>query len=140
MQLILVGADDQILTLEADESPVDAFPCMSSGPIHQDARMQLYSLVTGTFFEDATLLEPLFHSLTEEGPFVHRLDPSLLTQLAGLDEDDIERLAALWAECREVEDLDLQMDDLYEFLFQFIHFCRTAANESDFGLFIYGDD
>jgi hypothetical protein len=136
-EIFLIGSPDRVFELEADENPADIFPCMSSFTVHAEARAQLYTLVTHTFLDDAMELEPLLRELTEDGPNIHQLKPSLVEQLASKDENDIEDLVDHWVQCEPIEELELDADDLNEFLFQLVHFCQTARQGEDLGVYVY---
>ena len=138
-KIIFVGAEDSVAEMAPDENPANEFPCMSSQQFHRDARSQLYALVQGVFLDEAFALEMLEQTLTDDGPYIYRLDPSTQNNLASLDEDGIEQLASAWLECEEIEQLDLAENDLHEFLFQYVHFCQIATND-DLGVYIYSDD
>jgi hypothetical protein len=138
-QIIFVGAPDSVADMEPDENPANEFPCMSSQQFHRDARSQLYALAQGVFLDEAYELEILDQTLTDDGPYIYRLDSRTQDTLAHLEEDAIEALARSWLECEEIEQLDLSENDLHEFLFQYVHFCQTASND-DLGVYIYSDD
>ncbi len=138
-QIIFVGAEDSVAEMAPDDNPANEFPCMSSQQFHRDARSQLYALVQGVFLDEAIALEVLEQTLTDDGPYIYRLDPNTQNNLANLDEDGIEELASTWLECEEIEQLDLAENDLHEFLFQYVHFCQIATND-DLGVYIYSDD
>lgn len=140
MAIIFIASDERVEELELGDNPVDFFPCMPSYGFHRDSRAQLYSLVTGQFLDDAWQMEVLQRGLDDEGPFVYKLDEQLLHRLADLEEDEIGDFAELWQECEEIEALDLEVNDLYEFLFQYAHFCRTAAADDELGLYIFTED
>ncbi len=135
----MIGSEDGIEALEADENPADVFPCMNAQGIHAEARAQLYTLVNRSFLDDAMLLEPLVRQLAEDGPNIHQLDSSLTTQLANRDENDIEELISHWVECEAIEELGLDSEDLSDFLFQLIHFCKTATQGEGLGIYLYTD-
>ena len=137
-QILFLGDPADVADLEADESPVEAFPCMSSQQFHREARAQLYALVMGTFLDEALDLEILERMLTEEGPCIYRLENLLLQRLGELDEGEAEALALEWCTCEEIEQLDLETNDLLGFLFLLVHFCQTAVND-DLSLYIYSD-
>ncbi len=137
-QIIFVAEPDQVDQLEPDENPALSFPCMSSQQFHRDARAQLYALVTGCFVDEAASFEMLHRSLSDEGPFIYTLDQDVTARLARLDEDQLGEIAELWLETTDIEELDQQLNDLYEFIYQYAHFCHTA-NEDDLALFIYSD-
>ena len=136
-EVFLIGAIERVDELEADENPADVFPCMSAFNIHAEARAQLYTLVTHTFLDDAMQLEPLIRELSEDGPNIHQLKPSLVELLSTKDEDEIEELVSHWIQCEPIEELELDADDLNEFLFQLVHFCQTAIQGEDLGVYIY---
>jgi len=137
--IIFVGSDESVEELEVDEDPADSFPCLATGPLYRDARTQLYALVTGVFFDEAWDFEVLSYTLTEEGPWIYRLATELVEQLAELDEDTIGEYAELWLECEELESLDPDLSDLYDFLYHFVHLCRTALDGEDLGVFVYAN-
>lgn len=118
----------------------DSFPCMSTQQFGRDARAQLYSLVAGNFLDDAWSMEVLTRSLSEDGPYIYELDNNIVARLAELDEDDIGEFAELWLECGELESLDLEVNDLYEFMYQLVHFCRTAEAGDDLGVYVFSPD
>ncbi|MBL4680268.1 MAG: hypothetical protein JKY88_06035 [Pseudomonadales bacterium] len=138
-QIIFVASADSVATMEADENPSQAYPCMSSQQFHRDARAQLYALVTGEFLLEASEMEYLDQTLTEEGPFIYILSAHLLKSLARLDEDDVEALSLSWMQCEEIEALDLDANDLHDFMFQLVHFSQIAFND-DLNVYIYSDD
>ena len=138
-QIIFLGAADSIETMPIDENPSESYPCMSSQQFHREARAQLYALVTGEFVDEAGEMEYLDRILSDEGPYIYQLDLILRESLARLDEDQVENLAQIWAECKEIEVMDLVASDLHDFMFQLIHFCQIACND-DLGIYIYSDD
>ncbi|MEX0941567.1 MAG: hypothetical protein WD002_03395 [Pseudomonadales bacterium] len=138
-QIVFVGSDDEVDELELDESPVDSFPCMSTQQFHREARAQLYSLVTGMFLDDAAQLEEVFRPLTDDGPYIYKLNPDLQEKMSRLEDDDIGELAEQWLLCEDLETLDLEVSDLHEFMYQFVHFCYTAERGDELAVFIYSD-
>ena len=137
--IIFIGSDELVEELEPEESLADTFPCLQTGQFDRATRAQLYSLVTHAFLDDAWQFEVLFRSLTEDGPYIYRLDAELVDRLTELDEDDIGKFAELWLECEELESLDPEISDLYDFMYQMVHLCRTAADADDLGVFVYSD-
>ena len=135
----MICSEDGVEALEADENPADAFPCMNAHGIHAEARAQLYTLVTRSFLDDAMLLEPLVRQLAEDGPNIYQLDSSLATQLAEKDENDIEELVSHWVGCEAIEELELDSEDLSDFLFQLVHFCKTTTQGEGLGVYLYSD-
>ena len=138
-QIIFVASADSIASMEIDENPAQSYPCMSSQQFHRDARAQLYALVTGEFLLEASEMEYLDQTFSDEGPYIYTLTKNLLTALARLDEDAVESLSIAWMQCEEIEALDLESNDLHDFMFQLVHFCQIAFND-DLGLYIYSDD
>jgi hypothetical protein len=138
-QIIFVASEDSVVSMEADENPSESYPCMSSQQFHRDARAQLYALVTGEFLHEASEMEMLDQALTEEGPYIYKLSMVLVTNLARLEEDTIEEISLSWMECEEIEALDLDANDLHDFMFQLVHFAQIAFND-DLSVYIYSDD
>ena len=85
------------------------------------------------------LLEPVVRPLTDDGPFIHQLDSLLAEQLANKDENDIEEIINYWVECEAIEELELDSEDLSDFLFQLVHFCKTASQEEDLHVYLYAE-
>ena len=83
-------------------------------------------------------MELLDREISDEGPYLYRLDNTLMETLADLEEDQVESFAALWLECEEIEALNLETNDLLDFMFLLVHFCQTACND-DLGVYIYSD-
>ena len=137
--IIFIGSEDQVEELEPDEELVDNFPCMPTQQFHLAARAQLYSLLTGCFLDDAFSLEQLVRGLTDEGPWIYRLDRELVARIAELDEDGIDEFADLWLECEELENLDPEAGDLHEFLYLLTHFCQTTIADDDLDIFVLTD-
>ncbi len=135
----MIGSRERIDELESDENPADVFPCMYAQGIHAEARAQLYTLVMQSFLNDAMELEPLIRPLGDAGPNIHQLEVSLMHKLASKDENDIEELVRHWIECEPVEALELDSEDLNDFLFQLVHFCQTARQGEELGVYIYSD-
>lgn len=140
MAIIFVASDERVEEFELGDNPVDSFPAMPTHGFGKESRAQLYSLVTGQFLDDAFDLEVLLRGLEEDGPFVYKLERELLHRLASLEEDEIGEFAELWQECEEIETLDLEVNDLYEFLYQYVHFCRTAASDDELDVYLFSDD
>lgn len=138
-QIIFVAAPDQIEELEPDENPANSFPVMSSQEFHHGARAQLYSLVTGCFLDEALGHEILVRSITDDGPWIYQLNETTQHQFARLDEDGLGEFAQLWLETEEIEAIDRDVNDLYDFLYQFAHFCHMATHDDELGVFIYSD-
>ncbi len=138
-EILFIGTLERVNDLEIDENPADVFPCMSNQGIHIDARAQLYTLVTNLFLADALEYEPLVRQLSEEGPNIYQLDDKVRHSLGVKNEQDIEELAELWLEFEDVEALEKDKDDLIEFLYQFVHFCQTAGQDEELGIYIYAD-
>lgn len=137
--IIFVASDDGIDEMELDENPADAFPVMSTLSFHREARAQLYSLITGDFLDDAIGLEVLYREMTDDGPFIYKLDRQLQERMSHLDEDEVAELSGHWLACEELESMDVGESDLYEFMYQYAHFCYTATNADDLDVFIYSD-
>ena len=138
-QIIFIASEDSVVSMEADENPSESYPCMSSQQFHRDARAQLYALVTGEFLHEASEMEMLDQALTEEGPYIYKLSMVLVTNLARLEEDTIEEISLSWMQCEEIEALDLDANDLHDFMFQLVHFAQIAFND-DLSVYIYSDD
>lgn len=138
-QIIFVGSTEAVAEMQMDDNPANEFPCMSSQQFHREARAQLYALVTGTFLDEALEHEILDQTLSDEGPYIYSLKPETQQALARLEEDHIGEVAQSWIECEEIEQLDLQENDLSEFMFQFVHFCQIAVND-DLQVYLYSDD
>ena len=142
-ELILLSSEEQILTLEPDENPADIFPVMYCNGIHADARAQLYTSLLGVFFDEAQSLEELCLEMDLYGPFVFRLDQGLMERLADIAEDQVPGVVQEWSRSGEIESLGVYDSDLVEllstFLFNLIHFCVTARQESELSVYIYSD-
>ncbi len=138
-QIIFISSADAVESLEEDENPALAFPCMSSQQFHRDARAQLYALITGEFFQEAREMEALDRMFNTDGPVVYRLEDHLTQVIARLEEDDVEQLCLSWMQCEEIEVMDIEPDDCHEFMFQLIHFSQVATHD-DLGVYIYSDD
>jgi hypothetical protein len=134
----MIALRERIDELEPDENPADVFPCMNAMGIHTEARAQLYTVVMQCFLDEAMGFEPIIHSLGMSGPNILQLELPLMDKLAGKDENDIEELVSHWIECEAVEELELDSEDLNDFLFQLVHFCQTAK-QGELGVYIYSD-
>ena len=134
----MIALRERIDELEPDENPADVFPCMNAMGIHIEARAQLYTVVMQCFLDEAMGFESLIHSLGMSGPNILQLELPLMDKLAGKDENDIEELVSHWIECEAVEELELDSEDLNDFLFQLVHFCQTAK-QGELGVYIYSD-
>ncbi len=138
-QIIFLASINGVESLEIRDNPAQSYPCMSTLQIHHEARAQLYALVTGEFFDEAREMETLERALQDDGPFIYRLTDRLKESLARLEEDQVEQLCSFWVECEEIELLDIESNELHDFMFQLIHFCQTACNDN-LEIFIYSDD
>ena len=138
-QIIFIASTEAVDSLESDDNPAQEFPCMSSQQFHKDARAQLYVLVLNKFLDEAISLEQLNRTMSYDGPFIYQLHDDLTEALARLEEDQIGDVALSWLDCAEIEQLDVDTNDLHEFMFQFVHFCQIAVND-DLSIFLYSDD
>jgi hypothetical protein len=137
-EFIFIG-DGQLVREPDDDFVAEDLPSLSCAGIHQGARAQMYSLVTGAFLEDALQMEELILLEGDDGPVVYELDTALVAQLADKQEDDIETLVSQWQETQEVELLNAQETDLADFLFSLIHLCQVVLNEEGMGVFVLSD-
>jgi len=135
--ILVIGSEERIADLEADENPVDTFPCLFAGTIDRETRTQLYAIVTRCFLEDAMQMESSVRSLDEDGPYVYQLEDHLIAAFTDVSEDDIEHLAELWSETGLENPPELF--ELADFIYQFIHFCQTVRNELDLHLYVISD-
>lgn len=138
-ELIFLASPERVEDLEIDEDPAHVFPCIHSRGFNDEARAQLYALVTGQFFDEAMELEILSRALTDEGPTVYELDRALVSHLAVLEQDQITDYVALWSECAEIETMGADTDDLSEFVYLLVNLCQAAVNEEDLGVYVYAD-
>jgi hypothetical protein len=141
--IMLLGVEEQVLTLELDENPADNFPCMPCEGIHAELRTQLYAQLMGIYFDEAESMEQLVLDYGPEGPFVFKLDYTITERLAEVEEDDIEIIAKFWSESGDSSSLGLDKSDLLEvmsrFLFNLVHFCMLVRQEQVLSVFIYSD-
>ena len=141
--LMLLGIEEQVLELEPDENPGQVFPCMPCEGIHSELRAQLYAQLMGIFFDEAESLEQLTLEFGPYGPYVFKLDFTIIDHLAELAEDDIDTISANWADCADTSFLNLNDEDLQDllkrFLFNLIHFCILTRQETVLSVFIYSE-
>lgn len=141
--IMLLGIEEQVLDLEPDENPADHFPCMPCEGVHTEMRAQLYSQLMGIFFDEAESLELLVLEFGPYGPYVFKLDFTICERLADVQEDDIEQIAATWAEAADMSSLNLDDEDLREvlsrFLYNLVHFCMLTRQETVLSVFIYSE-
>lgn len=142
-ELMLLGLEDQVLALEIDENPADAFPCMPCEGVHGELRTQLYAQLLGIYFDEAESLEQLVLEFGPYGPYVFKLDVTITDPLAEIEEDDIEGIVRIWSESADVSNIGLADDDLHDvlsrFLYNLVHFCLLIRQEPVLSVFIYSD-
>ena len=140
-EIMLLGVEEQVLSLEIGDNPADSFPCMPCEGIHTELRTQLYAQLLGIFFDEAESLEQLVLEFGPEGPWVFKLDVNITERLADIEEDDIENIARIWSESGDMEALDLEPGDLIDvlsrFLYNLVHFCMLIRQEPVLSVFIY---
>ncbi|MBO6556943.1 MAG: hypothetical protein JJ934_05945 [Pseudomonadales bacterium] len=140
-EIMLLGVEEQVLSLEIGDNPADSFPCMPCEGIHTELRTQLYAQLLGIFFDEAESLEQLVLEFGPEGPWVFKLDVNITERLADIEEDDIENIARIWSESGDMEALDLEPGDLIDvlsrFLYNLVHFCMLIRQEQVLSVFIY---
>ena len=128
--IMLLGVEEQVLSLEIDENPADNFPCMPSEGIDSEMRVLLYALLMGIFFDEAQSMEQLVLEYGPEGPWVFKLDFTITERLAEVEEDDIDGIALSWSQTGEMSALNMEASDLQEvlarFLFNLVHFCMLV--------------
>lgn len=141
--LMLLGIEEQVLDLEIDDNPADNFPCMPCEGVHGEMRTQLYAMLMGVFYDEAESLEQLALEYGPYGPYVFKLDQTIVERLAEVEEDDIELLARNWAEAFDEATQTLADEDLQEilgrFLFNLVHFCLLVKQEQVLSVFIFSD-
>tara|TARA_B110000503_G_scaffold42460_1_gene69553 strand:- start:143 stop:577 length:435 start_codon:yes stop_codon:yes gene_type:complete len=141
--IMLLGVEEQVLSLEIDENPADNFPCMPSEGIDSEMRVLLYALLMGIFFDEAQSLEQLVLEYGPEGPWVFKLDITITERLAEVEEDDIDEIALNWSQTGEMSALNMEASDLQEvlarFLFNLVHFCLLVRQEQVLSVFIYSE-
>jgi len=143
LDIILLGVEEQVLSLEIDQNPADNFPCMPSEGIDSEMRVLLYALLMGVFFDEAQSMEQLVLEYGPEGPWVFKLDFTITERLAEVEEDDIDSIALNWSQTGEISALNIDPSDLQEvlarFLFNLIHFCLLVRQEQVLSVFIYSE-
>jgi len=141
--IMLLGVEKQVLSLEIDENPADNFPCMPSEGIDSEMRVLLYALLMGIFFDEAQSMEQLVLEYGPEGPWVFKLDFTITERLAEVEEDDIDGIALNWSQTGEMSALYMEASDLQEvlarFLFNLVHFCMLVRQEQVLSVFIYSE-
>jgi hypothetical protein len=141
--IMLLGVEKQVLSLEIDENPADNFPCMPSEGIDSEMRVLLYALLMGIFFDEAQSMEQLVLEYGPEGPWVFKLDFTITERLAEVEEDDIDAIALNWSQTGEMSALNMEASDLQEvlarFLFNLVHFCMLVRQEQVLSVFIYSE-
>ena len=141
--IMLLGVEEQVLSLEIDENPADNFPCMPSEGIDSEMRTLLYALLMGIFFDEAQSMEQLVLEYGPEGPWVFKLDFTITERLAEVEEDDIDGIALNWSQTGEMSALNMEASDLQEvlarFLFNLVHFCMLVRQEQVLSVFIYSE-
>ena len=142
-EIMLLGVEEQVLSLEIDENPADNFPCMPSEGIDSEMRTLLYALLMGIFFDEAQSMEQLVLEYGPEGPWVFKLDFTITERLAEVEEDDIDGIALNWSQTGEMSALNMEASDLQEvlarFLFNLVHFCMLVRQEEVLSVFIYSE-
>ena len=141
--IMLLGVEKQVLSLEIDENPADNFPCMPSEGIDSEMRVLLYALLMGIFFDEAQSMEQLVLEYGPDGPWVSKLDFTITERLAEVAEDDIDDIALNWSQTGEMSALNMEASDLQEvlarFLFNLVHFCMLVRQEQVLSVFIYSE-
>ncbi len=141
--IMLLGIEEQVLTLEIDDNPADNFPCMPSDGINSEMRTLLYAQLMGIFFDEAQSLEQLVLEYGSEGPWVFKLDFTITERLSEVEEDDIDTIALNWSQTGEMSSLNIEANDLLDilarFLFNLIHFCMLVKQEKALSVFIYSE-
>ena len=141
--IMLLGVEKQVLSLEIDENPADNFPCMPSEGIDSEMRVLLYALLMGIFFDEAQSMEQLVQEYGPDGPWVFKLDFTITERLAEVAEDDIDDIALNWSQTGEMSALNMEASDLQEvlarFLFNLVHFCMLVRREQVLSVFIYSE-
>ena len=142
-EIMLLGVEEQVLSLEIDENPADNFPCMPSEGIDSEMRILLYALLMGIFFDEAQSMEQLVLEYGPDGPWVFKLDFTITERLAEVEEDDIDAIALNWSQTSEMSALNMVDSDLQEvlarFLFNLVHFCMLVRQEQVLSVFIYSE-
>ena len=140
---MLLGVEEQVLELVPDDHPGEIFPCVSCGGIHRELRAQLYAQLLGIFFDEAESLELLTLEFGPYGPYVFKLDVTIVEYLTELSEDDIDSITETWAESADMSSLQMNGEDLQELLSRFIynlmHFCILMRRETVLSVFIYSN-
>jgi hypothetical protein len=129
-QLLFFADPDELSMMDPEASPSEAFICMLGQGIHADARAQLYSLVAGEFLYDALNMEEPVDDLSTPASWINKLSDSLVEQISALDEETIIDTLEYWQQSEEVEGLNLDKDELLEYLFALVSLCQQAKQEN----------
>jgi len=142
-EIMLLGIEEQVLSLEPDESPANNFPCMSCEGVHAELRTQLYAQLMGIFYDEAESLELLSLEFSGNGPWVYKLDYTMIDRLSEIEEDDIETITKYWSDSSEMSALGLEASDLQEvlqsFIYNLVHFCMMSRQEPVLSVFFYSE-
>ena len=135
--MFVLGSEERVVEFEPDENPADSFVTLHCGPVDIESRAQLYALTMGLLFDDAMGVEILERQVTEEGPFFYELEAAAIDTIADLEEEEIEQIAITWGQTETMESLNLEDQDLVEFLFNLVNLCQATNDE--IGLYIISE-
>ncbi len=132
---IFVAGPADLASLRPEDDPTELFSCYRMGSIDSPARMQLYSLLTGSFLDDCLAFEQPERELEDLGFDICCLSEEVTTRLAELDEQELKLIRDEWMVCEEIESSPIDEDELLEFLFLLNSLGLDALND-DSGLCI----
>ncbi len=135
-RLLFYADPSELEQMDLEGPPSESFVCMLGQGIHLDARAQLYSLIAGVFLDEAMAMEEPIDELATPDSWISQLPGLLVEKIASLEEEDILQVLEYWQQCEEVEDLDLEKDDLLEYLFALVSLCQAASDENA-GVYTY---
>lgn len=126
---LFTAGEQDVRALASLEEARYLFTCLPLLRIDAEVRAQLYLLMGHSSLNDAYAAEKLLFQNEDSGQSLAELSSSLVMQLAETAEDDLDELTVNWAESQAAEALDLETEELQDFLFALIELCRTAVNE-----------
>ncbi len=134
--IVILGRGEDLSHLTTEDSPADMGPHLTMGPIHKQARYQLYALLLGCFSEEAEAYEYLYHQLNEDGPYILTIDRLITDKLAAFEEDEVEQITVHWLGSAPMEALEVDSEDVLSFVFELVHLCKLRAQTEQLDLFI----
>jgi len=125
---LILATEEELAGLDPDVLPIEVLPGLDIKGTGLVELATLHSIITGTDFDPAMEAFPaVSDEESEDGPWIFRCPPDLITGLAAADADELAEVAAEWARTEEIQEAQWEAAQVHQRLVDMQAFARTAV-------------